>query len=247
MRILLVLLCLFAGGNVLAADLKLLTAGAYKPAALELLAEFEKKTGHKVSVETGTAGALQKRVADGEYFDVVVIPPLAMGPLLGSRLDESSAKPLARAGIGIAVKQGTPLPDLSGVDSFKKALLDARAVAYVDPAAGGSSGIYLSRLFEKMGIADQIKGKAVLVPGGLVAERLVDGKADLALQQSSELMSVPGVQFAGPIPLDVQNYTLYSGAISVASGNRAAADALMLALADPGNVPLLKKKGLDGP
>ena len=129
MRILLVLLCLFAGGNVLAADLKLLTAGAYKPAALELLAEFEKKTGHKVSVETGTAGALQKRVADGEYFDVVVIPPLAMGPLLGSRLDESSAKPLARAGIGVAVTQGTPLPDLSSVDSFEKALLDARAVA----------------------------------------------------------------------------------------------------------------------
>ena len=247
MRFLLVLLSLFAGGNALAADIKLLTAGAYKPAALELLAEFEKKTGHKVSVETGTAGALQKRVADGVYFDVVVMPPLVMGPLLGNRLDESSAKPLARAGIGVAVKQGAPLPDLSGVDSFKKALLGARAVAYIDPAAGGSSGIYLARLFEKMGIAEQIKGKAVLVPGGLVADRLVDGKADLALQQSSELMGVPGVQFAGPIPLDVQNYTLYSGAISVASANRAAAEALMLALADPGNVPLLKKKGLDGP
>jgi molybdate transport system substrate-binding protein len=247
MRILLVLLCLFASGNAIAADLKLLTAGAYKPAALELLAEFEKKTGHKVSVETGTAGALQKRVADGEYFDVVVIPPIPMAPLLGNRIDESSVKPLARAGIGVAVKQDAPLPDLSGVDSFKKALLGARAVAYVDPAAGGSSGIYLARLFEKLGIAEQIKGKAVLVPGGLVAERLVDGKADLALQQSSELMSVPGVQFAGPIPLDVQNYTLYSGAISAASANRAAAEALMLALANPSNVPLLKKKGLDGP
>ena len=113
--------------------------------------------------------------------------------------------------------------------------------------SGGSSGIYLARLFEKLGIADQIKAKAVLVQGGLVANRIVDGKADIALQQSSELMGVPGVQYVGPIPLDVQHYTIYSGGVSVASRNRAAADALLLALSDPGNGPVLKKKGLDSP
>jgi len=247
MRVLLVLLFALATGSASAADLKLLSAGAYKSAALEIVADFEKKTGHKVTIETGTAGALQKRVADGEYFDVLVIPPIPMASLLRTRVVESSAKELARAGVGMAIKQGAPVPDISEVDGFKKALLAARAIAYIDPAAGGSSGIYLAQLFQQMGIADQLKPKSVLVQGGLVADRIVDGKADIALQQSSELMGVPGVQFVGPIPLMVQNYTIYSGGVSLASRNRAAADALLLALANPENGKILKSKGLDSP
>ncbi len=247
MRVLLVLLFALAAGSASAADLKLLTAGAYKSAAIEIVADFEKKTGHKVAIDTGTAGALQKRVAGGEYFDVVVIPPIAMAPLLRTRVDESSAKELARAGVGMAIKQGAPVPDISEVDGFKKALLAARSIAYIDPAAGGSSGIYLAQLFQQMGIADQLKPKSVLVQGGLVADRIVDGKADIALQQSSELMGVPGVQFVGPIPLMVQNYTIYSGGIALGSGNRAAAEALLLALANPENGKILKSKGLDSP
>lgn len=247
MRVLLVLLFALAAGGASAADLKLLTAGAYKSAAIEIVADFEKKTGHKVTIDNGTAGALQKRVADGEYFDVLVIPPIPMASLLRTRVDESSAKELARAGVGMAIKQGAPVPDISEVDGFKKALLAARAIAYIDPAAGGSSGIYLAQLFQQMGIADQLKPKSVLVQGGLVADRIVDGKADIALQQSSELMGVPGVQFVGPIPLMVQNYTIYSGGVSLASRNRAAADALLLALANPENGKILKSKGLDSP
>jgi len=247
MRVLLVLLIALAAGGASAADLKLLTAGAYKSAAVEIVADFEKKTGHKVTIDSGTTGALQKRIAGGEYFDVVVIPPIPMAEFLGNRIDESSAKALARAGVGMAIKQGAPVPDISEVDGFKKALLAARAIAYIDPASGGSSGIYLAQLFQTMGIAEQLKPRSVLVQGGLAADRIVDGKADIALQQSSELMGVPGVQFVGPIPLMVQNYTIYSGGVSVASGNRAAADALLLALANPANTKILTSKGLDSP
>lgn len=248
MRIILVLLSVLAGiGSAAAADLKLLTAGAYKSVALELIPEFEKRTGHKVTVENATAGQLQKRIADGEYFDVVVLPPLVLGPLLGGRVVESSAKALARVGIGVGIKQGAPVPDISDVEAFKKMLLSARAVAYIDPAAGGSSGIYLAKLFEKLGIAEQIKAKSVLVSGGLVAERVVNGQADIALHQISEILAVPGAALVGPIPLEVQYYTPYSGGVSTGSRNRAAADAFLLALADPSNLPLLKKKGMDGP
>ena len=214
---------------------------------LELVPEFEKRTGHKVTIENDTAGNLGKRVGAGEYFDVVVMPPLVLGPYLGSRVVESSAKALARAGIGVAIKQGAPAPDIDTVDSFKKSLLAARAVAYIDPASGGSSGIYLDKLFETWGIAAQIRSKAVLVRGGLVAERVARGEADIGLQQKSEIMGVPGAVLAGPIPLEVQHYTPYSGAISVASRNPAAAEALLLMLADPRNLPTLKSKGLDEP
>lgn len=248
MRALFSLLLLLAGiAPAAAADLKLLTAGAYKPAALEIVAAFEKKTGHKVTIENDTAGGVSRRVAAGEYFDIVVIPPLVLGPFLGNRIDESSAKAVARSGIGVAVKQGAAQPDLSTVDSWKQALLAARAIAYVDPESGGSSGIYLAHLFEKLGIAQQLKAKTVLVKGGLVAEKVANGEAEIGLQQTSELMAVPGVVVVGPIPLEVQHYTLYSAGISVATRSRAASDQLLLALADPGNLKILHSKGLEGP
>ncbi|MEI7874637.1 MAG: substrate-binding domain-containing protein [Alphaproteobacteria bacterium] len=248
MRIILVVLCLLAGlGSATAADLKLLTAGAYKPAALELVPEFEKRTGHKVTIENDTAGNLGKRVGAGEYFDVVVMPPAVLGPYLGNRIVESSAKALARVGIGVAIKQGAPVPDISTVDAFKKSLLAARAIAYTDPASGGTAGTYLARLFEKLGIAAELKPKSVLVKGGLAAEKLMTGEAEIALQPSSELLAVPGAMLVGPIPLEVQNYIPYSGGVSTASRDRAAADALLLMLADPKNLPILKKKGLDEP
>ena len=122
MRLLLAALFVLSGvGSAAAADLKLLTAGAFKSVAQELVPEFEKKTGHKVTIENDTAGALARRVAAGEYFDVVVMPPGAMAPLLGSKLVESSAKALARVGIGVSIKQGAPVPDISTVDASSRA------------------------------------------------------------------------------------------------------------------------------
>ena len=248
MRIILAVLCLLAGiGSAAAADLKLLTAGAYKPVALELIPEFERRTGHKVTVENATAGALQKRIADGEYFDVVVLPPLVLGPFLGGRVVESSAKALARVGIGVGIKQGAPVPDISDVEAFKKTLLAARAIAYTDPASGGTAGTYLAHLFEKLGIAAELKPKTVLVKGGYSAEKVASGEAEIALQPTSELLAVPGTTLVGPIPLEVQHYIAYSGGVSAASRNPVAAEALLLMLADPSNLPLLKKKGMDEP
>src|SRR6185369_17081492 len=119
MRALLIVLFALAGlSPVAAADLKVLTAGAYKGTLLEMVPEFEKRTGHKVTVDNDTAGGLAKRVEAGEFFDVVIMPPPGMGPFLGTRLVQSSAKPLARAGIGVAVKQGAPPPDISSVDAW---------------------------------------------------------------------------------------------------------------------------------
>src|SRR4029453_13780234 len=160
---------------------------------------------------------------------------------------ESSAKPLARVGIGLSIKQGAPVPDISTVDAFKQSLLKARAIAYTDPASGGTAGTYLANLFEKMGIAAELKPKTVLVKGGLAGEKLLTGEADIAMQPASELLAVPGTVLGGPIPPEGQTYILYSGAVTSGARDQAAAGALLAALHGPDTAALLKKKGMELP
>jgi molybdate transport system substrate-binding protein len=231
-----------------AAEIKVLTAGAFKPVVSALAPAFEQRTGHKLVIENDTAGGLAKRIGAGEAFDVVVITPGAIEQLgQAGKVGPAPATRLAKVAIGVAVKQGAPKPDIGSVAAFQKALLDARAVAYIDPAAGGSSGIYLSKLFETMGIADRIQPKAVLVPGGLVAQRLVTGEADLAIHQISEILAVPGATLVGPIPTEVQNYTVYAGALSASPRDAGAAQAFLTLLASPEAAAVLKDKGMQTP
>jgi len=228
-----------------ASEIKVLTAGAFKPVVMALAPEFTARTGHTLKVDNDTAGALLRRIGNGETFDVVVLTPPAIAQLTQSgRLAAGSSTPLARVAIGVAVKQGASVPDIASVAAFRDALLAARAVAYIDPAAGGSSGIYLAQLFERMGIAPQIAPKAVLVPGGLVAQRLVSGEADIALHQISEILAVPGVTLVGPIPAEIQNYTMYAGGVSSAAQDAPAAQAFLALLAGERAKAVLKDKGM---
>jgi molybdate transport system substrate-binding protein len=231
-----------------AAEIKVLTAGAFKPVVMALAPEFTVRTGHTLKVQNDTAGALLRRIGSGEVFDVVVLTPAALEQLTqAGKLAAGSSTPLARVAIGVAVKQGAPAPDIGSVAAFRQALLAARAVAYIDPAAGGSSGIYLSQLFERMGIAAQIAPKAVLVPGGLVAQRLVNGEADIALHQISEILAVPGATLVGPIPAEIQNYTVYTGGLSATSQDAPAAQAFLALLAGERAKAVLKDKGMEAP
>jgi molybdate transport system substrate-binding protein len=229
-----------------AADLKVLTAGAFKSVVAAMAPEFERQTGHRLVVENETAGALARRIAGGEDFDLVVLTaPMIEQLAKEGKLAPGASAPLARVAIGVAVKRGAPLPDIGSVAAFQRALLAAHAVAYIDPAAGGSSGIYLSRLFDKMGIGPQIKAKAVLVPGGLVATRLVSGEADLAIHQISEILAVPGAVLVGPIPAEVQNYTVYAGGVSATAHEPAAAKAMLALLHGAGAQAAMKERGME--
>ena len=231
--------------SVSAAEIKVLTAGAFKPVVIDVVAIFEKQTGHKVTVENDTAGALLKRIGGGEAFDLVVLTPGALDELTKSgKIATGSTARLAQVAIGVSVKRGAGLPDISTVAAFRSTLLAARAVAYIDPAAGGSSGIYLSNLFEKMGIADRIKPKAVLVPGGLVAQRLVNDQADIAIHQISEILAVSGAVLVGPIPAEIQNYTVYAGALSASTREAKAAADLLAALRSASAREIMTAKGL---
>src|SRR5262249_30757493 len=157
------LLAAAAPGGAKAADIKVLTGGAFKQVVLALVPEFEKQTGNKVTVENDTVGALTKRIEGGEAFDLAVLTPAAVNDCSGKgRFVAGSRTNLARVGVGVVVKEGTPKPDIGSVDAFKKALLAAKSVAYIDPAAGGSSGIYVAGLLDKLGVAREVNAKAKL-------------------------------------------------------------------------------------
>lgn len=238
------LACLATG--VQAEEIKVLSAGAFKPVLMALKPDFEKKTGHVLQVDNDTAGALQRRIAGGEAFDLVISSPASLRALQ-DKLWAQAPVPVARVAIGVAVKRGAPLPDISSVAAFKKALLDARRIALIDPASGGSSGIYLAQLFEQWGMAAPLRDKSVLVPGGLVALKLVDGSADLALHQISEILAVPEAVLVGPLPAEIQNYTSYAAAASASTRKGQAVRELLAALQSAEVRSVLQDKGMQAP
>ncbi|HET7019545.1 MAG TPA: substrate-binding domain-containing protein [Xanthobacteraceae bacterium] len=229
-----------------AAEIKVLTAGAFKQVLVALLPDFERTSGHKVVVENDTVGALTKRIEGGETFDLAVLTPAAVDALASKgKLVPGSRANLARVGIGVVVKEGAPKPDIGSLAAFKQVLLAAKSVAYIDPAAGGSSGIYVAGLLDKLGIAAEVKPKAKLIPGGAVAEHVARGEAELGIHQISEILPVKGVTLVGPLPADIQNYTVYAAALGAQAKESDAAKALLKALSGPAAAEVLKSKGME--
>jgi molybdate transport system substrate-binding protein len=229
-----------------AAEIKVLTAGAFKQVVVALVPAFETQTGNKVTVDNGTAGELKKRIEGGEAFDVAVVTPAVVDELIAKgKIAPGSKVTLASVGVGVVVKEGAPKPDVSSVEAFKHALLAAKSVAYIDPASGGSSGIYIDKLLVKLGIADQIRPKAKLKQGGHVADLIVSGEAELGLHQISEIVPVKGVVLVGPLPKEIQNTTTYAAGLSAAVKNKDAAEALIKYLSGPEAAAVLKSKGMD--
>jgi molybdate transport system substrate-binding protein len=231
-----------------AAEIKVLTAGAFKQVLLALVPEYEQQTGNKVVLENDTVGAVVKRIENGDAFDVVVVSPLAVADLTKQgKVAPGTSANLARVGVGVVVKQGAPHPDISTVEAFKHALLTAKSVAYIDPASGGSSGIFVDRLLDKLGIAGEVRPKAKLIEGGAVADHIAAGEAELGVHQISEIMPVKGVELVGPLPAELQNYTVYAAGISATSKDPDAAAALIKLLSGADAAAVLKAKGMEPP
>lgn len=229
-----------------AAEVKVLTAGAFKQVVLALAPNYERQTGNKVVIDNGTTGQLKARINGGEAFDVVVITPAVVDEMIKSgKVAAGTEVKLAGVGIGVVVKEGAPKPDISTVEKFKAALLKAKTVAYIDPASGGSSGIYIDKLLEKLGIADQIRPKAKLKKGGHVADLIVSGEAELGIHQISEIVPVKGAVLVGPLPQEIQNTTVYAAGMSAATKDKDAAKELIEYLSGPDAAAVLKSKGME--
>ena len=201
-------------GPAEAAEIHVLSAGAVRSIVTDLAQAFEKETGHRVSLAFGTVGVTRKRLAT-DPADVVIMSDVAIDESIkqdalvaGSRVD------IARTGMGVGVRDGAPKPDIATAEAFKRALVEARSITYVDPAQGATSGIHFAGILQQFGIADAVKPKTTLVPGGYPAELVAKGEVEMVVHQISEIVPVQGVTLVGPLPREVQKVTVYSTGIA---------------------------------
>jgi len=227
--------------------IRVLSAGAVQCMMEMIGPEFEKASGETLDIEFATVGALRKRLEGGEQADLVALSESAVAALdTSGRFVPGSITNLGRTVTGVAVKTGAPKPDISTVDAFNRALLDARAVSHPDPSGGGSSGIYLDEYFRKAGLADAIKAKAVLGERGHdVAQLVASGKAEIGMTFVSEFLTVPGVTVVGPLPSGIECVNMYTAAIPATSDQQAKAAAFVKVLTDPASRGRWSAAGLD--
>ena len=212
-----------------AAELKFLVGGSMQEPFKEIGAAYTKKTGNTIDFTVDTTGALLNKLKSGAPADLILVSASAMeGLVKENRVVANTKTDLARASIGVSVKAGAASPDISSEDAFKKAILAARKVSYVNPEAGGTSGTYMDGLFKKMGIADQLKAKIVWgYQGSQVAEAVAKGDAEIGITFISEMAPNKGVKVVGPLPESIQSATNYAAAIPVGAANAEAARAFL--------------------
>jgi molybdate transport system substrate-binding protein len=226
-------------------DIIVLSARAPQMALQKLFAEFTRATGHAVTASYGTVGAIGGRFKAGEAADVLILSPPAL-TALGDTLAAGSQSEIARAGLAVAIRQGASAPDLSTPEAFRAALLAARSVSYSDPKAGGSAAAYFATLLERLGIAQTVNAKAALGRNGHhVAELVAGGQAELGISFLSELVAIPGVTIAAPLLAELQNYTVYAGALSAASTAGEGAHALIAWITRPDADAVWRAAGLE--
>jgi molybdate transport system substrate-binding protein len=234
-----------------AADVTVLSAGAMRSVVQALAAPFEQASGDSVAFTFGTAGEVEKRLADGEIFDVAVATkPRLLQLASAGAIVAGSVAVIGRSPIALAVRHGAPKPDISSVDAFKKAMLAANSIAYTDPASGGTSGIHIAAVLRDLGIADAAQSKIKLITGKpgappAVGEAIAHGEAEIGLQPISELANISGIDIVGPIPDQLQTPDLtYAVGLPSRGGNRQPASEFVKFLTSPSAETIVRSKGL---
>jgi len=228
--------------SIRAAEIKVIASNGVKEALHEFAPAFERETGHKLAISFGLATALKRQIEAGEAFDLAILPAAVIDDLAKQgKVDAGSRPAIARSGVGIGIKKGAPRPDIRTPGAFKRTLLAAKSITW---AKEGQSGIYFASLLERIGIAEQMKSKAVPASTGVEVGKLVaSGQAQLGVILVNELMVAPGVEVLGPLPAELQNYTVFHAGVGVGSKDSSAAKALIKFLTTPAAGAVFRAKG----
>jgi len=226
-----------------ATTVKLAASNAVKEACLELVPAFERASGHAVAAAYGGTIDTTERIDGGEVVDVVILSAASIDGLIGrGRLVAGSRVDFVRSAIGVATRQGAPAPDISSGEAVAASLLKSNTVVL----SSGPSSVYLAGLFDRMGIAAALAPKIrKLAPGHSVGAALARGDGDIGFTQVSELIAIAGIAYAGPLPADIQNVTVFSLGLHASAPSPAAARAMMAFLASPSAAPAIRHAGLD--
>jgi molybdate transport system substrate-binding protein len=234
------------GGGAQAAQIEVLAAAAIQEPFEAIVHAYERESGDKVHASFGSVGAIQARLQAGQKADLVVSStPAVAAPEKEGAVRPGSRAVIGRVEIGVAVREGTPVPDLSTADTFKKAVIAAKSVSYTDPAGGGTAAVFVAGLLDRLGIADAIKKKALPFNAGRdVVAAVAKGDAEIGIGFTSEFISVKGVKIVGALPKEIEFVNEYSGFIPAASAAAPAAGAFMAYLARPSSRDTFKAAGV---
>ena len=237
-----------AAAGAAAADIRVFCTGAPAATAKAVAEDFAKASGHHFSFAIGQPAAIQERLAAGEKADVVIVPaPVAAKLASSGAMRGDSVVALARVGIGVVVRAGAPLPDISDAAAIRRLLIKAHTIVYPDPTSGGgSAGRAIAQMIERMGLAAVVRPKLTRTSaiGGGVA-LVAAGKAEVGFFNISEILPVPGVTLAGPLPPPLQSYIVFAAAIPLSNTTPEPAAAFIAALATPAAQEAWRNSGME--
>jgi molybdate transport system substrate-binding protein len=230
-------------------EIKVLATTAMKTSLDELAPEFERATGAKLTFAFGPSARIAKMVTDGEAHDVAIVTDQGHDDLTRQgRLMPGIRADIAKSAMALAVQRGATKPDISSAEKFKAALMAAKSLGMSNPVGGGQSGANLAKIFDRLGITEAMKAKAVYGPGGpagLIGHFLVRREVEIGIQQLPELMAVPGIDIVGPLPSDIQMMTVFSAGVSTGAKNPNGAKTLIQFLATPAAKAVIEAKGME--
>jgi molybdate transport system substrate-binding protein len=223
-------------------ELKIFGSRVTKMIVDDIGAQFERATGHHLAVMTDVAAVMKRRIEAGEPFDLAVLVNFQADDLIKKgKLASEGRTDVMRAGIGVAVRRGAPVPDIGTVDAFRQTLLAAKSITYLKE---GASSIYLDRLFARMGIADDLRAKTVKPETESVSEAVAAGEVELGMIVIPNILSIPGAQLVGPLPEEIQSYIVFTAAVAANSPRQQAARDFIAFLKSPAAVAAIKAKGM---
>ncbi len=226
-------------GAASCAEVKVFTSRAIATVLDKIGPEFERTTGHKLTVISGFSPVFVKLINAGEPFDVVVSPPATIDGLIkDGKVIADTRTNLVRSGVGVGVRAGATKPDISSVEAFKRALLNAKSIGYLPTAS-------VPQLIERLGIADAIKSKVTIPASDIVSELVAKGELELGVVVITQILTTPGVELAGPLPPEIQFYTVFTGGVSTNSKAPGAARDLIKFLVGPTAIPVIKSQGME--